>query len=238
MVLKHLLDGHGKGKQHLQKNVTIDCSDKENKEFTANWEFSSYTLKSGSTFVTGISSTITSVVFGLSSDYPDISSGTGTLVGATSSDLIYSYTSGTTLYILSDRVISFNNNSNQMFYNKTNIKSIKFENIDTSNVTNMASMFNGTNGLVTLDLSSFDTSKVTNMQGMFQYSSGNASKLTTIYVSELWDVSKVTSSNNMFKQAKKLVGGNGFEYQANTVDKTYAVINTADTDGYLTYKAN
>ena len=218
-------------------NVSFNSSDKENKEFTANWQLSTYTLKSGSTFVSSISTTTTKVVFGLSSDYPNITSGNGTLVGATSQDLIYSYNSNNTLYILSDRIISFNANSNQMFYNKQNLTSIVFENIDTSNVVNMTSMFYGTNGLVTLDLSAFDTSSVTTTNTMFSYSSGNASKLTTIYVSDMWDMSHVTSSNNMFKQAQKLVGGNGTTYKSNSTNVTYARVDTVDTPGYLTYKA-
>ena len=142
----------------------------------------------------------------------------------------------TTLYILSDRIISFNTNSNQMFYNKNNLTSIIFDNIDTSSVTNMASMFYGTNGLTTLDLSSFDTSAVTNMGGMFQSATGNGSNLTTIYVSDLWDISGVTSSSNMFKNAKKLVGGNGTAYAASKVDMQYAVIDEPGTPGYLTRK--
>lgn len=38
----------------------------------------------------------------------------------------------------------------------------------------------------------------------------------------------------MFYNCTKLVGGNGTTYNNNITDKTYAVIDTATTPGYLT----
>ena len=50
------------------------------------------------------------------------------------------------------------------FGNKSNIKSIKkLKGLDTSNVTDMNSMFRSLSSLTSLDLSNFDTSKVTSM---------------------------------------------------------------------------
>ena len=57
-------------------------------------------------------------------------------------------------------------NCSKMFYDCRNIKNIDLTNFDTSNVTNMQSMFEGC-GITNIDLSNFDTSNVTNMHSMF-----------------------------------------------------------------------
>ena len=64
---------------------------------------------------------------------------------------------------------------------------------DTSNVTNMDSMFYKCSSLTALDLSNFDTSNVTNMNHMF----GNCSSLTSLNLSS-FDTSNVTSMDSMF----------------------------------------
>lgn len=71
--------------------------------------------------------------------------------------------------------------------------------------------------------SSFDTSNVTNMTSMFE----DGTRLTTIYVSDKWTTAKVTSSDNMFYECKELTGGNGTKYDANNVTATYACVDTA-----------
>ena len=80
-----------------------------------------------------------------------------------------------------------------------NIKSLDLSNLDTSNVTNMDSMFGSCSGLSTLDLSHLNTSNVTNMDGMF----GGCSGLSTLDVSYL-DTSNVTSMDGMFRGCKSL----------------------------------
>lgn len=58
--------------------------------------------------------------------------------------------------------------------------------------------------------------------------------LTTIYVSELWNTSEVTTSNHMFNESRKLKGSNGnVSYSYDKVDVSMANYTT----GYLTYKA-
>lgn len=75
-----------------------------------------------------------------------------------------------------------------------NIISIKFsKDIDTSNVTSMAFMFNLCKSLTNLDISGFDTSNVTNMQNLF----AGCSSLTSLDVSN-FDTSKVTNMDGMF----------------------------------------
>ena len=90
----------------------------------------------------------------------------------------------------------------------------------------MNTMFNGCGSLTSLDLSNFDTSKVTNMGGMFN----NTEKLKTIYVSDKWNVSNVTSSNSMFNWCISLVGA--VPYDSSKTDASMANY----TNGYLTYK--
>ena len=58
--------------------------------------------------------------------------------------------------------------SSYMFYYFNNLTSLDLSMFDTSNVTNMSSLFEGCRRLTSLDLSGFDTSKVINMNGMFE----------------------------------------------------------------------
>ena len=69
-----------------------------------------------------------------------------------------------------------------------------FKGSNTSNVTNMESMFNKCIGLTSLDVSNFDTSNVTNMNHMFD----NCVNLTSLDVSN-FVTSKVTKMNGMFR---------------------------------------
>ena len=58
------------------------------------------------------------------------------------------------------------------------------------------------------------------------------SRLTTIYVSDLWNMSSVTASSNMFMNCKSLTGTVPF-------DSTKTDASMANyTNGYLTYKKN
>ena len=66
---------------------------------------------------------------------------------------------------------------------------------DTSNVTNMSSMFNGCSSLTTV--SAFDTSNVTNMSSMFN----RCSSLTTV---PSFDTSNVTNMDEMFNECSSL----------------------------------
>ena len=113
---------------------------------------------------------------------------------------------------------------------------------DTSNVTNMQSMFTHQVNLRELDLSSWDTSKVTNMKWMF-----SDLNIEAIYVSNKFVTSQVTDSTEMFVRHTNyagvlenalLVGGNGTRWDANHIDKEYARIDTNETPGYFTLKAN
>ena len=73
---------------------------------------------------------------------------------------------------------------------------------DTSDVTNMGSMFSGCSNLTSVPL--FDTSKVTNMNSMFY----NCYGLTSV---PLFDTSKVTNMDSMFHNCSKLTSVPSFD---------------------------
>jgi len=82
----------------------------------------------------------------------------------------------------------------------------------------------------TLDLSTFDTSNVTNMFKMFN----NSVNLNTVYVSNKFVTTNVTSSDQMFINCRKLVGGEGTIYDSSHIDKEYAHIDGGSSNpGYF-----
>ena len=85
------------------------------------------------------------------------------------------------------------------FSNFERMTSIDLSALDTSEVTNMSSMFDSCYDLTNLDLRNFDTSKVTDMSKMFSDSMG----LTSLDVSN-FDTSKVTNMSNMFSACSRL----------------------------------
>ena len=104
--------------------------------------------------------------------------------------------------------------------------------LNTSNVTDMSSMFSGCSSLTSLDLSGFDTGKVTDMSSMFS----GCSSLVTITVGDGWNTSKVTASSSMFEGCNSIIGSNGTRYQTGFTDKTYARVDGRGGDGYLSAK--
>ncbi|MBF2397069.1 BspA family leucine-rich repeat surface protein [Listeria seeligeri] len=86
-------------------------------------------------------------------------------------------------------------NSKQLFAWNPVTEIIGLSNLDTSDVTNMESMFSSSSAM-SLDLSGFDTSNVTSMSRMFHNTSG----LTSIDLSG-FDTSKVTNMASMFEKS-------------------------------------
>ena len=148
-------------------------------------------------------------------------------------------------------------NMSQMFAWALKLETLEgIQNWDVSNVTNMATVFYDCNGLTELDLSGWDTSKVQNMSNMFRecdklrelnLAGWDTSSVTqtasmfsgspcieTIYVSDAWDMTNVTSSNYTFNNNKVLVGGNGTKYSNSYRNAVYARIDlpaVVDEDG-------
>mgnify|MGYP001400157270 FL=1 len=112
-------------------------------------------------------------------------------------------------------------NMSSMFYNCNSLTSLDVSNFNTQNVENMSYMFSCCEGLNSLDLSKFDTQNVKDMSGMFW----NSSALTTIYASDQFVTTKVSSGADMFKGCTNLKGF--IEYNKNT-DK--------DNNKYANYK--
>ena len=161
-------------------------------------------LISGPAFNSLIPSSATSVEF--LNETPWVVSGT-LLSTPNSAAPIYGNLEGTTWRVSSPaRSINANTNCSQMFKNKYNLTSIDFNGLNTSNVTNMSSMFEGCarsseyhdygneyvlefHGLSSIDLSSFNTSNVTNMSKMFKgccnLSSLNLSSFNTQNVTDM-----------------------------------------------------
>ena len=98
------------------------------------------------------------------------------------------------------------------------LESVNLKDVDTSNITDMSSMFAYTTSLKKLNLESFDTSNVTNMNNMFR----NMSVVKTISVSDSFVVDNVTTSTNMFTLSPILTGGNGTPQSESHIDKEYA----------------
>ena len=93
-------------------------------------------------------------------------------------------------------------NMSSMFEDCQELSSLDVSNFNTQKVEKMNFMFGCCEGLNTLDLSKFDTQNVTNMSYMFWRSSA----LTTIYVSDKFVTTKVSSGAKMFQGCKNLKG--------------------------------
>ena len=127
---------------------------------------------------------------------------------------------------------------NYMF-SYTSLTSLNLSNFDTSKVMKMSNMFFNMRNLTSLNLTNFNTSKVTDMEDMFSLSNDYASddKLEKIYANNDFDISKLTAFSNMFRNRKKLRGGNG-SYLANpsTAEKTWLRVDRPGVQGYFTRK--
>lgn len=147
-----------------------------------------------------------------------------------------------------------------MFHSATKLTNLDLSNFNTGNVVNMEAMFKLCGNLTSLNLSSFDTRKVTNMQGMFSYafmtpekgvldlSSFDTrsledprgmfeySKLKTIYASDKFVTSAITTPRDAFMYNTNLVGGNGTAYRPPNNEHTYMRIDAPGNPGYFTKK--
>ncbi|SFC76263.1 BspA family leucine-rich repeat surface protein [Ruminococcus albus] len=130
----------------------------------------------------------------------DAETGVLTLRGEIDGDAIrgFSYKKDVKSVIAEEGTV-FPEDCNHLFYHFINCTSMDLSNVDTSNVTDMESMFADCNNLTALDVSSFDTSNVTKMDFMFTFCEG----LTELDVSG-FDTSKVTTTVYMFAFCQNL----------------------------------
>ena len=118
-----------------------------------------------------------------------------------------------------------------MFQSCESLTAVDLSILNTSNVTDMEGLFSFCKALTTLDLRHFNTAKVTNMAYMFQ----GCTKLQTVYVAGGWKTNAVTGSTGMFSNCTSLVGGKGTTWKSsNPSDVTYAHIDGGTSrPGYL-----
>lgn len=108
----------------------------------------------------------------------------------------------------------------QMFASCSNLASLDVSGFDTYSVKYMISMFASCQKLNSIDINNFDISNLKNTQSMFAY----CSTLQSIYCKKDWSTSaSITSSTDMFRGCKALVGTNNTAYNDdNANDITYA----------------
>jgi len=108
--------------------------------------------------------------------------------------------SGSINNIVFEGLITTGHSLRALFANLSYVESILgLEYFDTSNVTNMQSMFSGLERVTTLNISGWDTSNVANMNSMFY----NTQSLTDLDLSD-WNTSNVTHMSHMFRDAAAL----------------------------------
>lgn len=114
-------------------------------------------------------------------------------------------------------------NMSSMFAYASSALTINVANFDTRNVVSMQGMFRDCEKLAALDLSSFSTPKVENMSSMFM----NDISITTIFVSDKFVTTAVTSGEGMFAACHLLRGAVAY------VDSKDGVKMANYTTGYL-----
>ena len=124
------------------------------------------------------------------------------------------------LTFVSEKNIEANQNSSYLFYYLSNVKEIAFDNFDTSQVTNMGSMFEACKSLTSLDVSKFDTSQVTDMSYMF----GEGEALETLDVSKL-NTNQVINMDGMFHHCKNLISLDVSEFDTSHVTDMSGMFN-------------
>ena len=106
---------------------------------------------------------------------------------------IIAYIDNGKIYVYSDNLINFNKESNAMLNNMKGVINIKFNIIDTSEVTTVWGMFDFDNNLKYIDINAINTKNISNFSRMFR----NCSSLTNLDVSS-WDMSGATTMYQMF----------------------------------------
>lgn len=130
-----------------------------------------------------------------------------------------------------------------MFKDCKSLKSLDVSHFNTSKVydheleggyrSGLEGMFSNCTNITTLDLSGFTLQNEVKTNSMFF----GCSNLKTIYMKKTWNLTKITSSDQMFEECRSLVGGQGTKYDSNHIDSRYARIDGgANSPGYFTQK--
>lgn len=121
--------------------------------------------------------------------------------------------------------LKLNKDLDNNFYSFANnaFTNLIFKDVDTSNVTNMNSMFLSCSSLTSLDLSGWNTSNVINMNSMFNY----CSSLTSLDVSG-WNTSNVTDMTAMFYNCSSITSLDVSGWNTNNVKYMGGMFNTCN----------
>ena len=149
-------------------------------------------------------------------------------VSHTSDESVMAFIEDDRLVIASSGITSLSSGY-ELFKDFSHVTKITFNNVDTSNVTDMRYMFSGCESLLSIDLSGFITNNVEQMDYMF-----SETGLKTIYVKDFSLISLI-SSNDMFLNSNNLQGENGTSYDSSYVDSEYARVDGI-LKGYFTFK--
>ena len=147
------------------KNYKIPSMTQGDIKLTANWQLQGNILVNGQTFKSTVESmsnfnNVTEIQF--IKDTPNPNG-----INLAQNGSIKANIDANILTIACEDEIIANTDCDQMFWGFNKIKTIKFDNFNTSQVRFMNGMFRSCESLTTLDLSSFDTSKVTDTVWMF-----------------------------------------------------------------------
>ena len=115
-------------------------------------------------------------------------------------------------------------NMSSMFDSCYDLTNLDLRNFDTSKVTDMSDMFNGCSSLTSLDVNNFDTSNVTDMAVMFS----NCNSLTNLDVSK-FDTSNVTDMNGMFQDCGGLTSLDVSKFDTSQVTNMYAMFSSCSS---------
>ena len=99
--------------------------------------------------------------------------------------------------------VKLNDECYYFFSSGQSLRTVRFGNVDTSNVTNMSGMFSSCSGLTSVDLSTFNTSNVVSMSNMF----AGCSSLTNLDLSS-FDTHNVKDMSGMFGGCESLTNLN------------------------------
>ena len=125
------------------------------------------------------------------------------------------------------------NSMTKMFQNCSLLVSLALPVSGTPQITSLIEVFRNCSSIVTLDLSGIDVAKNPNATRML----AGCTSLTTIYSSPDTDWSGIENSIELFHDCNALIGGNGTEFDPDSVDASRACIDGLNgKSGYFTAK--
>lgn len=104
-----------------------------------------------------------------------------------------------------------------MFFNCQALTSLDLSHFDTKNVEDMRQLFYKCSSFTSLDLSNFDTSKAEKMEALFK----GCTALQSIYVGEKFNTDKVSSYSRIFEDCAAIIYSAPNQYEATKTSKVF-----------------